>query len=174
MVTRTSTRGETSTPDLDADADGPDGTGHAGVGGADFLLGSLRSIRFWTFFSAFFGLTGLALSGLGLVESAAVTLAIAVAMGATLGYSASAALRALASDTTGEAAESSDYVGKTARVLVRVAPGQTGKVRLQLKGHTVDVLATADDETFSPREEVMIIEMEGTTARLARAPDPRS
>jgi len=179
---------ELETGDVDADAsleaeahadlDDHGGTGSPeqeaefGHGGADFFLWTFRSIRFWTFFLAFFGLTGVVLDGLGLVEHWAATLGLAVAMGTVTGMGASGVIRYLSSDTTGVAAGSDDYVGKTVRVMIPVAPNATGKVRLQLKGNTVDVLAKCDDDSFASKEEAIIIEMEGTTARIARV-DPR-
>jgi len=168
--------------DLDADADGEveahGGSGTHGKeldfghGGADFFLWTFRSIRFWTFFLAFFGLTGVVLDGLGMLDHWAATLALSIGMGAVTGMGASGVIRYLSTDTTGVAAGSEDYVGKTVRVLVPVSPSATGKVRLQLKGNTVDVLATCDDDNFASKEEAIIIEMEGTTARIARV-DPR-
>jgi len=141
-------------------------------GGLDYFLWSFRSVRFWTFFLAFFGLTGLALDGLGLIDSWPVALGLAIAMGTLSGLGATAAIRALASDTSGSVASSSDYVGKTVRVIVPVEKDGMGKVRVQLKGNTVDVLATTDEiKSFASREEAMIIEMDGTRARIARVND---
>jgi membrane protein implicated in regulation of membrane protease activity len=159
--------------DLDHDAgEGAHGDGGVAHGGLDYFLWSFKSVRFWTFFLAFFGLTGLALDGLGLVSSWPIALGLAIAMGALSGLGATAAIRMLASDESGAVASSSDYVGKTVRVIVPVEKDGTGKVRLQLKGNTVDVLATTDEaESFASRDEAMIIEMDGTKARIARVND---
>jgi len=159
--------------DVDADADADHGADHGhdvgGHGGADFFLWSFRSIRFWTFFLAFFGLTGLALPWLGLVDTPWLGLGLAVGMGGLTGLGAAAVLRALGTDETANVASSSDYVGKTARVVLPVRKGGVGKVRVQLRGTTVDVLATTDEEAFSSKDEAMIIEMdESGRARIAR------
>ncbi len=138
-----------------------------GDAGGDFFLWPLRTMRFWTFFLAFFGLTGVTLDGLGLVEQGWLTLSLAIAMGAVSGFTAARVIRFLSRDETAAAADSRDYIGKTVRVVVPIELRGTGKVRLQLKGQTVDVLAKAD-ETLGAHEEAMIIEMEGTTARVAR------
>ncbi len=166
--------------DLDADMD-LDADGHVDLspgaeggdfahGGFDGLMMTFVSLRFWTFFSAFFGLTGLTLGGLGLVESALVTGVLAVVMGFVLGYSAVTAIRVLRkSSVHSEAASDANYVGKMARVLVPINADHRGKVRLQLRGNTVDVLAvSADDVPIAAQEEVLIIELDGTTARVAR------
>lgn len=164
--------------DLDADADGEFGKGDLGKDiaidgfGADFFLWTFRSVRFWTFFLAFYGMTGLALGGLDLVGPM-TALAAAIGMGSASGLSASAAIRVLAADTSGKAASSSDYIGKTVRVVVPVEGEGAGKVRLKLKGQTVDVVATTDDgDSFASDEEAIIIEMDGTRARIARI-EPR-
>jgi len=162
--------------DLDADAaahgDADLTHAHGDVGGhgsLDFFLWTFRSIRFWTFFLAFFGMAGLALTWLGLVESWMLTLGLSIGVGSLTGFGAAAVLRMLASDDSGAVASSDDYVGKTVRVIVPVEKDGTGKVRVSLRGNTVDVLATTDeDQSFSSREEAMIIEMDGTRARIAR------
>src|SRR5690606_15637009 len=80
--------GDDGDADGDAHAEAGDHGGH-GHGGdlqldgaaSDFLLWRFRSLRFWTFFLAFFGLTGLALEGFGLLESSWLTLAASLGMG---------------------------------------------------------------------------------------------
>lgn len=158
--------------DLDADAD-VEVEGDADVGGhGDFsgLLLSVLSLRFWTFFFAFFGMTGLALDLLGLVENQWVTLALALGMGLGTGASAMTIIRKLSADTSGKAVESSDYVGKTARVIVPFEGASVGKVRVSLKGNQIDLLASSieDEDSFAGREEVLIVEMDGPKAKVAR------
>jgi hypothetical protein len=158
--------------DADADVDSADGAadhhGHLGDVGGDLLLWMFRSVRFWTFFLAFFGLTGVILDGLGVVASRFVSLVLALGVGLLAGGGATALIRVLSVDQTGAAPESQDYVGKSVRVVVPVSREGTGQVRLQLKGNTVDVLATTDEESFGANDEAIIIEMEGTKARIAR------
>ena len=173
--------------DADADADADAGTAMAHAHGdadADALihverrqlarrrshpvLGLLSSLRFWTFFTTFFGLTGAVLEGLGLV-AAVPALLLALAMGSLSGTTATLVLRRLAADSTGVAASSRDYVGLSGRVLVPIRKGSLGKIRLQLKGTTVDMLATSDDdEALDPGEFALIIEMRETTAVVVR------
>ncbi len=132
------------------------------------ILGLLTSLRFWTFFTTFFGLTGAVLEGLGLA-AAIPALVLALAMGSLSGATAALVLRRLAADSIGVAASSRDYVGLSGRVLVPIRKGSLGKIRLQLKGTTVDMLATCDDdEALNPGEFAMIIEMRETTAVVIR------
>ena len=63
-----------------------------GVAGNDFAVRMLRSRRFWTFFVSFFGMTGLILDGLDLMDPA-IAFVVAVGMGAVAGAGASAAVR---------------------------------------------------------------------------------
>ena len=163
--------------DADAgfDADGVDGAHDLHVDqdidthGAPFLIWALTSLRFWTFFLAFFGLTGLVFQGTGLIGSWLITLGLSIGMGSLVGYLATGAIRWLSRDQSGQLASSGDYVGKSARVLVPVNGSSAGKVRLQLKGSTVDVLAISDEgESFETQEEALIIDMDGTQARIAR------
>jgi uncharacterized membrane protein len=63
-----------------------------GVSGDDFVVRTIRSRRFWTFFVSFFGMSGLVLDGLDLMTPM-VALLVAIAMGAVAGAGASAAVR---------------------------------------------------------------------------------
>ncbi len=165
--------------DLDFDADGDfdvDGEFDVEKGldisadGAE-LFWFLKSLRFWTFFLAFFGLTGVVLRGLGLMESDMGTLIAAIVVGAFSGGTAAAVIRTLSKDTTGEAGGQRDIVGKTARVLVPASPGGTAKVRVEIKGQHVDLLATGHDRELKASDEVLVVEMEGTRVRVAHLDD---
>ncbi|MDH3623798.1 MAG: hypothetical protein OES69_13860 [Myxococcales bacterium] len=57
-----------------------------------FFLGTLKSVRFWTFFVAFFGMTGLVLDGLD-VMTPAVALLVAIGTGVIVGAGTNAAVR---------------------------------------------------------------------------------
>jgi hypothetical protein len=63
-----------------------------GVSGDDFVVRTIRSRRFWTFFVSFFGMSGLVLDGLD-VMTPMIALLVAVGMGAIAGAGASAAVR---------------------------------------------------------------------------------
>ena len=131
-------------------------------------LSMLVSLRFWTFFLAFFGLTGVVLTLFELAPAWVTGLA-AAGMGAAAGAGAALVVRKLSGRDSNSAASSADYVGKTAQVMVPVGPAQLGRVRLTLRGSTVDVLAATDDaQPFATGEEVLVVEMDGTTARVAR------
>ena len=163
--------------DLDLDADADADIDHGGHGkDLDFdgdigIFWIFRSLRFWTFFLTFFGLTGAVLDGLGLIAVPLVTLALAIGMGALIGGTGATVIRKLMRDETGDAAHDGDYIGKSAKVVVPVKPGGVGKVRVELKGQLVDVLAITDGQEITSEDEVLIVEMEGTRAKIARVDD---
>ena len=154
--------------DLDADADAD-----ADAAGTDALDGWLpiTSIRFWTFFLAFFGLTGTLIAGLGLAQSPIATGLIAGAVGWASGAAMIAVYRRLKTDVVDSHVSDRDCLGASATVVVPVLPGQLGKVRLEIKGRTVELLARSEDEALGRREHVVVYEVE-TDGRVlvARAP----
>ena len=143
--------------------------GHDTVGGFEGFLVAFLSMRFWTFFLAFFGLTGVVLDGLGLVGSSAVSGVLSVGMGLGAGLGAVWLMRRIRADDSNSAAMSKDYVGKSGRVLVGFGPGQTGKVRVEVRGSSIDLLAAPiGGETFATKEEIIVVEMDGNRAKVAR------
>ncbi len=160
----------------DADQSSGQGVDHGVLDSHGSLVGvftAFLSLRFWMFFLAFFGLTGLALDGLDLVPNSGLALALSLAMGVITGQVTVAVFRHLASSETSTAAGAHDYVGKSGRVLVGFGPGELGKLRLTLKGTTVDVLVTSDEEQrFAIGEAALVIQMNETTAVVTREPAP--
>lgn len=158
----------------DASADGaahPDAPDEAGV---ESLLVAFLSLRFWTFFLAFFGLTGVVLDGLGLVASSLLAAVLSAAMGVATGAAAVWVMRRVRGDETNSAAIAKDYVGRTGRVLVGLGPGKVGKVRLEVRGASVDLLCVPiDGQTVEPKEEVIVVEMDGTHAKVAKLASER-
>ena len=144
---------------------------HGGAGSIIGVFTAFLSMRFWMFFLAFFGLTGLVLDGLDLVPGSGLALALSLAMGLVTGQVTVAVFRHLSTSETSTAAGAHDYVGKSGRVLVGFGPGELGKLRLTLKGTTVDVLATSDEEQrFAIGDSALVIQMNETTAVVAREP----
>jgi membrane protein implicated in regulation of membrane protease activity len=139
---------------------------HGDLGGFFAVLGSMR---FWTFFATFFGLTGLVLEGLELTANLWLARGLAVGVGYLSGWATVRMLRHLAASESGVAATVDDYVGRSGEVLIRVAAGSLGKVRIELKGTTVDVLAVIEDEdVLEPGSHALIVEMRGTQALVSK------
>lgn len=152
--------------DVDADADGDHG--HVAHGDAGFLP-ILLSVRFWTFGLLAFGMVGTLLHVFRWA-SPWTTPFIALAMGIASGLLASLTFRALSRAETSSAAGSRDAVGQVGRVLLPVSKESRGKVRIELRGQTIDLLATTDEEDLADGELVMIESLEGSTARVSKAP----
>ena len=152
--------------DMDFDTDQDT---HGDLGG---FFGVLGSMRFWTFFAAFFGLTGIVLDGLDLASPGAA-MGLAIGVGFVTGWTAVTLIRRLSANDTGVAAGVDDYVGKSGEMLISAGPGRLGKVRIKLKGTTVDVLAQSE-ETLSKGEHGLIVEMRENKAVVARLDSARS
>ena len=152
--------------DLDGDAD------HDTHGDVAGIFGVLGSVRFWTFFSAFFGLTGLVLDGLDLAAPV-VALVLAIGVGFVTGWTAVTLIRRLSANDTGVAAGVSDYVGKTGELLLKTGPGRLGKIRIELKGTTVDVLAQSEED-LAKGDQALIVEMHDNKAVVVKLDSARA
>ncbi len=153
--------------DFDADGDVDGDAGHDGHGDVGGFFGVFGSMRFWTFFAAFFGLTGVVLDGLDLAVEL-VAFAIAIAVGFVTGWTAVKLIKALSANDTGVAAGVDDYVGKSGEMLIASRPGRLGKIRIELKGTTVDVLAESDEQVIARGDEALIVEMRGSKAVVVK------
>lgn len=123
------------------------------------LLGLLRSFKFWTFGLCFFGLTGIVLSRLAVAAPGVLVGAIAV--GLVLGGSMSSILRLLYHRRVDSLVKSSDLVGLVGTVELPFDQSSKGKVRLQLKGVTLDFIALTDDpQGFQFGEQVLVVDTE--------------
>lgn len=143
------------------DGSAPDSELDSGSDAGGQLLLPFLSLRFWTFFLAFFGLTGTVLTGLGLWASQALIVPAAVGMGLLSGYGVSYAFGRLRNQVVDSSLQDRDYLGATGRVLLPIARGQTGKVRLELRGRTLDLLAETDDEQpLGLRQDVFVYGIE--------------
>lgn len=139
------------------------GDGEAQAGGAPLDKGGsgdswlpFLSLRFWTFGLATFGGAGSILSVAGFSDLVAAPASALTGIG--VGYAVAWAFRRLSRDKV-----SGDYglrqvPGREGRLLIGVGPGRTGKVRVQIDGQDVDLLArTQDERALNPREKVLII-----------------
>lgn len=160
--------------DADADADHEMGanahTDHETGWDAGFVALFL-SVRFWVFASLGFGMSGSLLTfftGVGVVPTAIT----AIVMGLVCGLGAATAFRAL-KRSSGHVAEhtSESAVGMIARVIVPLPEKGIGKVRIELGGRTVDLMAQTTGLRIERGDHVVIEEVDGEMARVGRAPD---
>ncbi len=154
-------------PDMDHDLDADAGQGSHEVDAG--FLPIFLSLRFWIFALLAFGMVGSALHYLQLA-SPLFTLVMAVAMGLGSGTLASWVFRVLNRQAVTSGSSDADAVGHVGKVLIRVGKQGRGKVRIQLKGHTLDLLATTDESDIAEGELVLIEEMRDGQAHVSKAP----
>lgn len=116
----------------------------------------LSSFKFWTFFAAFFGLTGFIFTKLSVAPI--ITLPTAIVMGAIFGLMVSGSLHRLSHRQTSSHVGIDRVVGNEGEVLVAVRGAVPGKVRILVGGRAVDYLAVSDvDERMEPGARVLIV-----------------
>jgi hypothetical protein len=101
------------------------------------------SLRFWSFFTAAFGVTGAALVAGGVLEPFAGL--VAAPTGLAVGWGAALLLRQLRTDTVSGEVTLDRYAGEEARVVLAVRPGGTGKIRLTTRTGVLDLPARTLD-----------------------------
>jgi membrane protein implicated in regulation of membrane protease activity len=136
---------------------------------ADDAVALFLSTRFWIFFALAFGLSGTLINAFELATPLVVAL-IAAGAGVGSGLFATLAFRTVKRMSTYTSAGASDAVGKTGRVLVAVAKGKVGQVRVALKGQSVDLMATTDDDEIARGADVLVEDMDGEVAHVSRRP----
>lgn len=126
----------------------------------------LFSLQLWTYLLAFGGLTGLLLRTLGHVgEPLAGLCALGVGLGTAL--TARKVLRGMTREVDSGTVDAERLLGATAEVLVPADAGKTGKVRLSVRGQTVDLLARAPDgSALTAGAEVVILDVKDGVAEV--------
>jgi membrane protein implicated in regulation of membrane protease activity len=153
--------------------------GEVGEGASEgSSLGSvlpLASLFFWTFFLAFFGLTGVLLSALAREAGTLLTASLSVGVGVSAGLIAARVLRRLGRAEVDSSVRPDDVVGRLGHVVVQVGRDQPGKVRVELKGRTVDLLAYGDTVVpLAPAHRVFVHDvLADGSVRVVSAEEPR-
>lgn len=156
------------------EVDGLEGGGLEDSGGTLGRALPLASLFFWTFFLAFFGLTGVLLSTLARGTGTLLTGGLSVGVGLSAGLIASRVLRGLGRAEVDSIVRPVDVVGRLGRVVVPVGRNQPGKVRVELKGRTVDLLAYGDAVVpLAPAHRVFVHDvLEDGSVRVVSAEEP--
>lgn len=116
------------------------------------------SLRFWTFGSCFFGLTGFLLTKLNLLLSSSLILAISLGVGVSFGTAMVGILRRLHQQQANSLILSEDLIGLWGTVEIPFDQTCKGKVRLYLKDSMVDVVAiTEEPHQFEKGDQVFVI-----------------
>jgi membrane protein implicated in regulation of membrane protease activity len=142
----------------------------AGLEGLASLTALFASTRFWIFALLAFGLSGSLLHYVA--ESGRLLTALAaLGLGLVSGLGAAVAFRVLAASSGAPVAGLGQAVGRVGRVLVPLAPGERGKIRIELQGQSVDVIARAEGEALARGDAVVVEEVDGDVALVSRAPE---
>ncbi len=148
--------------DHDFDAGEHGELAHETPGAGSMALGIFFSMRFWTFALMAFGMVGTLLHYLQLTGFS-VALALSLVSGIVSGFAAGFTFRML-KGTVSSSTGHDDTIGKLAKVTVAPRKGSLGKVRVEIKGNMVDLLAVTDAEEVRAGEEVVVVEFRGEHA----------
>lgn len=143
----------------DADADSHTFEERAHTAALSTLAASalpVRSPRFWTFFLAFGGLTGALLTWLGPFGTL-VTALVAGVVGYVTGVGASLVLRWVARDQVSSTLHADGCVGATGTVLLPIAPGTRGRIRIALEGQMIDFDAEVEDSVALATSDSVVV-----------------
>ena len=153
--------------DADAHADHGHHSGGKDVAAGSSFLSTFASLRFWTFFLAFGGASGFALTLLGLPS---IVTAVAAAMiGSASGGFAAWAFRKLGRKDLSSALSSDDWIGRTGKVTVPMSPERAGKIFLSFENEVKELVAMpagAADGAIGVGEEVIVVSMIDGVARV--------
>ena len=128
--------------------------------GSDLWL-PFMSVRFWTFGSTFFGAFGTLGTLLGL-GSPVTVLVGSVAVGSITGSVASTAIRHLKKNALDSSIRPDELTGVTATVLLPITSERDGKVRIEVRGYSMDMRAgVLGHEPIPEDAEVLVVEHQG-------------
>lgn len=124
------------------------------------------SLRFYTYFFAGFGTTGLLLHYL--TQTNPITsLIISGAVGLGSGLGVSILMRILRVTETTTSSKDKDVLGKEGTVLVAIRGPNPGRIRCTVKGDIIDFLAISDQSVeIEPGEKVVVVAMENGRAQV--------
>jgi membrane protein implicated in regulation of membrane protease activity len=129
----------------------------------------LASVRFWSFALLAFGLVGTLLTFFG-VAAGLVALSIAAVAGVASGVFAVTVVSRLLHRSPESNASYADVLGRLGRVVVPITPDGPGKVRVEIKGTSVDLIARAR-VALDMGEPVVVEEVTSDgEAQVSRAP----
>lgn len=152
---------------LDLDGDGvPDVQGHDAAHDSPWL--PWASLRFWAVACAASGAIGTL--GLWLTDTSRPVVAVVAAVsGVVLGWLSHYTLLRLARDGSSSVAELHTGRGRMARVVTPIGEGTRGKIRLEIRGQLVDLVATSETP-LEAGADVVVTEIEAGEAQVVRAP----
>ncbi|NJO75739.1 MAG: NfeD-like protein [Leptolyngbyaceae cyanobacterium RM1_406_9] len=120
-------------------------------------------LRFWTFGSCFFGLTGLLLSRIQPALPPLLVLGLAIAIGTLCGTAIVWVLHSLRQREANSLVRTGDLAGLSGIVEIPFDSSSRGKVRVNAKGMMIDFTASTQEAVvFAKGERVVIVGVEGS------------
>lgn len=157
---------------LQGDGGGHDsGDGHGeGHGDADHgaFLTNLLSLRFWTYALGAFGMSGTALSLLGV--GAGVHVPVSLVLGFVVGAGVAALFRSLGRGSATGPASTEAFLGAEAEVVLPLLSDGLGKIRLHVGDQDVEVPARTNGNPIQIRERVVVVRFRDGVAEVEPAP----
>jgi len=127
------------------------------------------SLRFYMFAAIGLGAVGAPVTALDL-STPGLTFGVALSTAFGVGVLASLAFRLLGRDTLSSGATGEELVGHVGRVLVACEKGRKGKVRLTVRGQTIDFVATTDEPRLEPGAGVIVQDVHSERVHVCAAP----
>ncbi len=135
---------------------------------SDFWL-PFFSLRFWIYLLGGFGGFGLILTMMGIKEQP-LQVGAALIVGLIIGTVAAVTMRLLNKSHSNSSVSDRDFVGVVARVLIAPRDTDPGKIRLEIKNETIDVLARPlEGHTITSGDEVVVVSVDGAHVTVANA-----
>src|SRR5690606_593626 len=126
------------------------------------------SFRFWTFSSAFFGLTGTLLTLIATM-SQAVVLPMSLFTGFGIGFTVAYTLHRLKREQVDSSLRLRSLIGEEAGVVLPVDAEHRGKIRIERPDRRIELVAKTDEkEPLQRGDRVIVIQMDGDTAHVVR------
>ncbi len=151
--------------------DGPDASGLGDLAAIAAAVFPLASVRFWSFFLAFGGLVGALMTWVSDLPPAGVG-AMALFGGYATGIGVMRLLRWLDENQVSSSPGRSAWIGSNGTVVLPIARGARGRIRVQLENQMFDFDADTDeDRAFSPRESVVVYEVRDDGVALVTSTD---
>ncbi|NEP78024.1 MAG: NfeD-like protein [Okeania sp. SIO3C4] len=125
----------------------------------------LFSLKFWTFGSCFFGLTGILLSYISPTLSPTIIAIISIIVGILCGTVMAWVLHTLKNSQADSLVRSGDLVGLSGIVQIPFDKNSRGKIRLNVKESVVELMAfTEEFREFTRGEKALIVGIENNRA----------
>lgn len=134
-------------------------------------LAAFLSLRFWTYLIGTFGLLGTILTATRSAPDALIPL---YAMGAAIpmGFLAASLYRVLQRAQTSSSASYQDFLGAEAKVLVAIRGESPGRIRMEMRDETIDMVAVGEEgRQFDVGEQVFVVGLDAHRAKVARRED---